>query len=178
MDNSKIGGKGNDFVERRSNTSVPETFEDMFRTEQSEVVSNPENQSRSERGLGEVTTSEVMREILSEVGNEKNEKFEVPDIPEMMPVTEMKPLVADGTTEKKLGHTGVSLVGDRVDAEGIGIEVKKIKELPLYEQSAARDAASAKMIYANFGRMIGNDDIGEIQAEEATRNNQIKGGTK
>ena len=159
MDSSEAGGNGGNFGEGRA--EVPEAFDDIFNAEQGKDT---------EKKLGKAVSSEIVNEIFGEAEGEKNAaEFELPDMPEMMPAAEIKPLIADGTTEKKLGKIGVSLVGEKVDAEGIETEVKKIKGLPLYEQSAARDAASAKMIYANFGRMIGNDDIGEIQAEEERR---------
>ena len=169
MNNTGIGGNGGDFAERQGSVAMPESFEELFETGQGVAVQDREIQSNPERSLGEIASSEAMKEILSETGYEKREKNEAPDMLEIKPAAELKPLIADGTTEKKLGHVGVSLVGEKVDAEGISVEVKKIKALPLYEQSAARDEASAKMIYANFGRMIGNDDIGEIQAEEKLR---------
>ena len=169
MNNTDIRGYGGDFAEKQSGVDTSEPFEKVFESGRDEILQDREAQNSPERELGGIVSSETMREILGEAGYEGKEKFEVPDVPEMKPAAELKPLIADGTTEKKLGHIGVSLVGEKVDAEGIGVEVKKIKELPLYEQSAARDEASARMIYANFGRMIGNDDIGEIQAEEKSR---------
>ena len=45
--------------------------------------------------------------------------------------------------------------------------------MPLREQVNAVNETTAKEIYANFGWMIGNDDIGEIQAEEAARASQV-----
>ena len=160
MDNANVGGNGGNFAEEQGTFGTPESFEQAFEVGDRAEVN---------KGLGEAASSEVMREIFGEQELESPQKFELPDKPEMMPVPEAKPLIADGTTEKKVGKIGVSLVGDKVDMEGVSAEVKRIKELPLYEQSAARDEASAKMIYANFGRMIGNDDIGEIQAEEQRR---------
>ena len=155
-----MGENSGNFAEKQGAFGAPESFEDAFETD---------NHAEANRGLGEAATSGVMKEIFGEQEQNNVENFELPDAPEMMPAPEIKPLIADGTTEKKLGKIGVSLVGEKVDAEGVSAEVKRIKELPLYEQSAARDEASAKMIYANFGRMIGNDDIGEIQAEEQRR---------
>ena len=160
MDNPEVGGNRGDFGEVQNTLNSPETFNEMFDGKQGGEV---------DKKLGETASSEMMNEIFDGFEGQKQEEFGLPDVPEMMPAAEIKPLIADGTTEKKLGKIGVSLVGEKVDTEGIAAEVKKIKELPLYEQSAARDEASAKMIYANFGRMIGNDDIGEIQAEEQRR---------
>lgn len=157
MDNSELGGVKSDFSEG----------EKSFFDEKQSDRSGVERTAKTERELGGAATAGIVEELFGEEANKgREDEFELPDIPEMMPVPELKPLIADGTTEKKLGKVGVSLVGEKVDAEGVSAAVKKIKDLPLYEQSAARDEASAKMIYANFGRMIGNDDIGEIQAEE------------
>lgn len=178
MDNANAGGDRGDFAEGQGVFGTPESFEKAFETT---------GHKEANRGIGEAAASEALREVFGEqeVGDEKN--FESPNVlegaqaPETTLTSEMKlaneitlapeikPLIADGKTEKKLGKIGVSLVGEKVDAEGVSAEVKKIKALPLYEQSAARDEASAKMIYANFGRMVGNDDIGEIQAEEQRR---------
>ena len=163
MDNSEVGGKRSDFSGGEKNVSDFDGLEEWFGAN----GATTENKSKVERGLGEAASStEIAKELFGEEPEKSKDEFSLPDVPEMMPAPELKPLIADGTTEKKLGKIGVSLVGEKVDVEGVSAAVKKIKELPLYEQSAARDEASAKMIYANFGRMIGNDDIGEIQAEE------------
>ena len=158
MDNSKNGGNRVENLERREIFSAPESFENLYQEE---------NRRASEdinRGLGE--TAEVMGEIFGENKNVGEHK-DVDNTPEMvMSVEELKPLIADGSTEGKLGKIGVSLVGEGVDTAGISEVVKEIENRPLSEQSAARDSASARLILANFGRMIGNDDIGEIQAEE------------
>lgn len=157
MDNSELGGVKSDF------SGGEKSFFDEKQNDRYGV----ERTAETERGLGGAATAGIVEELFGEEANKgREDEFDLPDIPEMMPAPELKPLIADGTTEKKLGKVGVSLVGEKVDAEGVSAAVKKIKDLPLYEQSAARDEASAKMIYANFGRMIGNDDIGEIQAEE------------
>lgn len=160
MDNANIGGREVDFAEGQAIFGTPESFEKAFETD---------NHTETSRGIGEAATDAALREIFEEQESGESEKLAPSDVPVVASTPEIKPLIADGTTEKKLGKIGVSLVGEKVDAEGVSAEVKKIKELPLYEQSAARDEASAKMIYANFGRMIGNDDIGEIQAEEQRR---------
>lgn len=157
MDNSEVGGIRSDFVGNKADTF--DALEGIFDTEQM-------NPAEREKKLGEAATGTIEELFRDEAERKDDTEFGLPDVPEMMPTPEIKPLIADGTTEKKLGKIGVSLVGEKVDVEGVSSAVKKIKDLPLYEQSAARDAASAKMIYANFGRMIGNDDIGEIQAEK------------
>ena len=160
MNNIGVPGDKQNFAEKQNGSNGE--FDGIFGGKQPESIN-------TEKNLGEVTTSEMMREMFEDEMQQETkseDKTGLEEIPDIMPVSEVKPLIADGTTERKLGKIGVSLVGEKVDTVGIGSEVKKIKELPLYEQSAARDEASAKMIYANFGRMIGNDDIGEIQAEE------------
>ena len=160
MNNTNVGGNGGNFAGEQGAFDATESFEKAFQVGK---------QSETNKGLGEAATVGMMEEIFGgeEVG--RGEDYKLPDAPEMMPAPEIKPLIADGTTEKKLVKIGVSLVSEKVDTEGINAEVKRIKNLPLYEQSPARDRASAEMIYANFGRMVGNDDIGEIQAEEQRR---------
>lgn len=159
MDYSEIGGNVSDF-------SGGEKVDSDFDGKNEISGASSERTIETERGLGEAATGIVEELFGNEPEKGRDDEFGLPDVPDMMPAPELKPLIADGTTEKKLGKIGVSLVGEKVDVEGVSSAVKKIKDLPLYEQSAARDEASAKMIYANFGRMIGNDDIGEIQAEK------------
>lgn len=163
MNDANVGGNRGDFAEEQNPFGMPET---LGKSSGEKVTAEESLQSADlNKGLGETATSEVMKEIFG-IEEDVTDNSEQPEVPEMVEVTEQRPLIADGTTEKKLGKIGVSLVGEKVDAEGIENAVKKITELPLYEQSAALDEAKTKMIYANFGWMIGNDDIGEIQAEE------------
>ena len=197
MDNSKNGGNRVDDLERRGIFGVPESFESLYESGngQSENVSADKDVNRElgeaagvmreifgENGVGVAGSDDAERAEGGEKVRDADGRNirretvgapeavgmpEVAETPEMTLVEELRPLIADGTTEKKLGKIGVSLVGEGVDAVGISEVVKEIENRPLSEQSAARDSASAKLIYANFGRMIGNDDIGEIQAEES-----------
>lgn len=169
MDNPQIGGNKGDFGESQN---------DFLWMERN----NRDARESAEKELGGVATTGVMDEILDEIGEGKIDAVgtdeEMFDLPEMKPVAELKPLIADGTTERKLGKVGISLVGDKVDMEGVSAEVKRIKQMPLREQVNAVNETIAKEIYANFGWMIGNDDIGEIQAEEAARASQAGEHTK
>ena len=163
MDNPQNGGNKGNFGEGQNDFSWIE-------------AENRDGRENVESKLGGTATTGVMDEILNEIDERKidaadtdSESF---DLPDMKPVAELKPLIADGTTERKLGKVGISLVGDKVDIEGVSAEVKRIKQMPLREQVNAVNETTAKEIYANFGWMIGNDDIGEIQAEEAARASQ------
>lgn len=84
---------------------------------------------------------------------------------------EMQPLSIDGSTEEKRQKMSLGIDGEIIDK---GSE-KKLREVITqlskkpFELNNYRDEAMAESLLSNFGRMFGNDDIGEIQAEEAAR---------
>lgn len=168
MDNLEVGGNRSDFIGDAAPNSFDVALEPGQEKNSEQLIERTDAKAEgvkmgtenveTERELGEIAAAKAMEEVLGEIGGNTEE--------DNVEATEMKPLIADGTTEKKLGKIGISLVGDKVDVEGVSTEVKKIKSLPLYEQVNAMNEATDKAIYANFGWMIGNDDIGEIQAEE------------
>lgn len=167
MDNSDLGGNRGSFTERREIFGTPESFEKAFET-------NKKNSRETEKSLGE--TAGVMQEIFGEQREAEAQKeeieqtepvFDIPDAPGMMPVPEIKPLAEDGTTEGVKGHAVVALGGERVDAESLEMlnrEVEKLADKP-YELDNLKNRALSDSLRNSFGRMIGNDDIGEIQAE-------------
>ena len=165
MDNSDLGGNRGSFTERREVFGTPESFEKAFETDK-------RDNKETKRSLGE--TAGVMQEIFGEQGETEAQKdqvnkpeFDIPETPGMMPVPEIKPLANDGTTEGKRGRAVVSLGGERVDAESLELlnrEVEKLSDKP-YELDNLKNEALSDSLRNSFGRMIGNDDIGEIQAE-------------
>lgn len=85
------------------------------------------------------------------------------------PQTDYRPLSADGSTEGKHFKTKIDMNGDVIDRRSERIvreEIDRLKKDP-YEQSNARDRMMVKVMEENWGRIFGNDDIGEIQAEAA-----------
>ena len=94
---------------------------------------------------------------------------EVLDFAEMaaMPA-EMKPLAADGSTEKKMGHIAVDLMGDvmdKVSEKQVREKLSEFKQKP-YELNNYRDEEMVQSLRSNFGRIFGNN-AGADEGEQA-----------
>ena len=82
-----------------------------------------------------------------------------------------QPLSVDGSTEGKHQKTTLELSGEIIDKKSekhLRDAISDLGKKP-YELANYRDEAMAESLRSNFGRIFGNDDIGEIQAEEAAR---------
>ena len=82
-----------------------------------------------------------------------------------------QPLSVDGSTEGKRQKTTLELSGEIIDKKSekhLRDAISDLGKKP-YELANYRDEAMAESLRSNFGRIFGNDDIGEIQAEEAAR---------
>ena len=147
MDNAYEGGIGGSSAGEAEVFGTPESFEQAFA---------PESEQR-----------DVEAEVKRSFGEVSMKIPEVGEMPGGEPAIEVKPLVADGSTEGKLGRIAVSLTGDVMDKESEKQVHEKISELKKnpYELSNYRDEEMADSLRDNFGRIFGNDDIGEIQAE-------------
>lgn len=85
---------------------------------------------------------------------------EIMDFSEMAEMTpEMKPLAADGSTEKAMGKIAVDLMGDVIDKateKEIAGKISELKKDP-YGLANYRDTEMTESLRNNFGRIFGND---------------------
>ncbi|MBQ3326013.1 hypothetical protein IJG79_02625 [Candidatus Saccharibacteria bacterium] len=89
--------------------------------------------------------------------------------PQVMSPIDTRPLSFDGSTEGKHQKTMLGISGEVIDKKSereLKEAINDLKKKP-YELSNYRDEAMTESLRGNFGRIFGNDDIGEIQAEAA-----------
>lgn len=170
MDNPENGGNSSVFAERQGR-------DDAFLSEKTE---SGRSEKETNRALGSAASSGIVEEIFGgdnadeyvvdggemSDGNDKSSMGDVRSAEEEL-LKAVEPGSEHEVVKRELGKIGVALAGEKLDVEGVSAIKKKIEALPLYEQSAARDAASAEVIYANFNRVIGNDDAAEAREREA-----------
>lgn len=73
--------------------------------------------------------------------------------------SEMKPLAADGSTERKMGSLALKLSGEELDEASEKEMKQKITELKdnPYELQNYRDEAMTEFLRGSFGRIFGDD---------------------
>lgn len=166
MDNAEVGGNSGNFAENREVFGSFDSFEKAFETK---------NSGERQKDLGEIATSEMMQEMFDE--GDKKDAVQVSGDTQIVE-EELKPLAADGTTEGKMGKLAVSLMGDKIDEKSLEELAKQVDELSNnpYQLDNFKNRVLSDSIRDSYGRMIGNDDNGEIQAEEQKL--RQAGGTK
>ena len=160
MDNAEVGGNRGNFAEGREVFGSFDSFEKAFE--------GNEGKERREE-MGGIATSEMMQEMFDE--DNKSGVIEAPAAElggSQVVEEELKPLAADGTTEGKMGRLAVSLMGDKIDEKSLAELARQVDELSddPYKLDNFKNRVLSDSVRDSYGRMIGNDDIGEIQAEE------------
>lgn len=175
MDNAEAGGNRGNFAENAGNFGTsevfgtPESFEHAFETKQN---------------IGELAVEAMgdAPDSVSEVAPEKSKFDESTDwVNEIIAKAEanqaknngieQRTLAEDGSTEGKIGKLAVKLSGDLMSEEDAKEVEKAIAEkgADLNSLDTYRNEKMVHSLLGTFGRIFGNDDVGEIQAEEHKR---------